>query len=101
MIGRLVRHAGPAVKFVYAQQHGMGSSKKLPKEQEMLQMPGRGKLDFGPLVDALRAIEYRGYTEIFMHPVPRGVPILPTAKAITAEINRSRGYLEAIVTESP
>jgi hypothetical protein len=28
-----------------------------------------------------------------MHPVPRGVPILDTASAVTAEINRGRAYL--------
>jgi hypothetical protein len=46
------------------------------------------------LLAALKRIEYRGWTEIFMHPVPRGVPILSTAKAVTEEINRARAYLE-------
>ena len=77
----------------YAWQHGMGCHVKLPKEQELLQMPGRGKLDFTPLVAALRDIKYAGWTEIFMHPVPRGIPILDSTKAVTAEINRSRKYL--------
>ncbi len=95
MLAKLIEQVGPAVKFFYAQQHGMGSSKKLPKEQEMLQMPGRGKLDFRPIMEALRHIDYRGYVEIFMHPVPRGVPILPTADQITAEIVRSRRYLQS------
>ena len=27
-------------------------------------------------------------------PVPRGIPILPTATACTAEINRARTYLD-------
>jgi sugar phosphate isomerase/epimerase len=56
-------------------------------------MPGRGPLDFGPLLQALRDIRYQGWTEIFMHPVPRGIPILETAAQVTAEINRSREYL--------
>ncbi len=72
----------------------MGCMKKLPKEQELLQMPGRGKLDFVPIVGALKKINYNGWTSIFMHPVPRGIPILPTAREVTAEINRSRLYLE-------
>lgn len=67
---------------------------KLPKEQELLQMLGRGDLDFTPLVDALRQIKYPGPTEISMHPVPRGVPILATPEAVTAELNRARKYLE-------
>ena len=77
----------------YAWQHGMGCHKKLPKEQELLQMPGRGKLDFTPILSALRDIKYDGWTEIFMHPVPRGIPVLETTDAITVEINRSRQYL--------
>lgn len=70
--------------------------KKLPKEQELLQMPGRGKLNFAPIVEALRKIRYEGFVEIFMHPVPRGIPILPTAKEVTAEINRARKYLQSL-----
>lgn len=93
-IAGIVRDLGPAVKFFYAQQHGMGSKEKLPKEQELLQMPGRGPLDFTPILAALKEIGFRGYTEIFMHPVPRGIPILETATAITAEILRARDYLE-------
>ena len=70
--------------------------KKLPKEQELLQMPGRGDLDFAPLIKALSDINYHGWTEIFMHPVPRGVPILETTKEVTAEINSARDYLESL-----
>ena len=72
----------------------MGCHKKLPKEQELLQMPGRGDLDFTPIVRALKQINYTGYTSIFMHPVPRGIPILPSAAETTTEINRGRTYLE-------
>jgi len=93
----LIKDLGPTIKLFYAWQHGMGCMKKLPKEQELLQLPGRGDLDFAPLVDALKAINYDGWTEIFMHPVPRGVPILETTDAVTAEINRSRAYLEQLM----
>lgn len=71
--------------------------KKLPKAQELLQMPGRGELDFAPLLQALSDIRYDGWTEIFMHPVPRGIPILPTTSAVTQEINKSRQYLEELL----
>jgi len=94
LIGRIAADLGPRVKFFYAQQHGMGSSKKLPKQQELLQMPGRGPLDFTPILAALKKNKYQGYTEIFMHPVPRGIPILGSTTAITTEINRSRRYLD-------
>ncbi len=93
-LAELIRELGGRIKMFYAWQHGMGCMTKLPKEQELLQMPGRGKLDFAPLLRALRNISYAGFTEIFMHPVPRGVPILETTGAVTDEINRSRRYLE-------
>jgi sugar phosphate isomerase/epimerase len=93
-IARVITDLGPALVFFQAWQHGMGSAVKLPKEQELLQMPGRGPLDFTPLLAALKKINYQGFTEIFMHPVPRGIPILETTEAVTAEINRARDYLE-------
>ena len=72
----------------------MGCMTKLPKEQELLQMPGRGSLDFAPILRALKKIDYDGWTEIFMHPVPRGIPILETTAAVSEEINRARRYLD-------
>jgi sugar phosphate isomerase/epimerase len=97
LIATLARDLGPRMKFVYAQQDGKGSKEKLPKEVELLQMPGRGPLDFGPLMRELAAQRFAGPVEIFMHPVPRGVPILDTVPAITAEVNRARAYLEKLV----
>jgi len=90
----LIRTLGDSIAMFYAWQHGMGCMKKLPKEQELLQMPGRGDLDFAPLLTALSEIKYAGWTEIFMHPVPRGIPILEPTSAVTQEINRARDYLE-------
>jgi len=97
LIASLARDLGPRLKFVYAQQHGKGSRKKLPKPDELLQLPGRGPLDFGPLMRQLAEMQFDGPIEIFMHPVPRGVPILDTVPAITAEINRSRAYLNRLL----
>ncbi|HAW29036.1 MAG TPA: xylose isomerase, partial [Planctomycetaceae bacterium] len=94
MIGKLITDLDDRLLHFQAWQHGMGCTKKLPKEQELLQLPGRGDLNFVPLLAALKKINYQGRTEIFMHPVPRGIPILPTAEQVTAEINRSREYLE-------
>ncbi len=93
MISDLIGQLGDRIAVFYAWQHGMGCMKKLPKEQELLQMPGRGTLRFGPILDALAKIEYQGWTEIFMHPVPRGIPIHEATADVTAEINRSRDYL--------
>jgi sugar phosphate isomerase/epimerase len=99
LVAQLIQDLGPRLVHFYAWQHGDGCDRKLPKERELTQLPGRGPLDFTPIVHALRAINYRGWTEVFMHPVPRGIPILPTAGAVTAEINRARRYLEACLSK--
>jgi sugar phosphate isomerase/epimerase len=93
MLSDLIRALKGGIEVFYAWQHGMGCHVKLPKEQELLQMPGRGELDFAPLVEALAETNYDRWTEIFMHPVPRGIPILEPTAAVTEEINRSRTYL--------
>ncbi len=93
LVATIARDLGPKLKFVYAQQHGKGSKEKLPKEDELLQIPGRGPFDFGPLMRELAAIRFTGPVEIFMHPVPRGVPILESIAEITAEVNLARDHL--------
>ena len=95
LIAGLIRDLGERMVMFYAWQHGKGSG-KLTKEDELLQMPGRGALGFGPAMKALKEKGYKGFVSIFMHPYPRGVPILPTAGEVTAEINRARQYLEAL-----
>jgi len=92
-LATLIRDLGDSIAMFYAWQHGDGCMTRLPKEQELLQLPGRGPLDFAPLLKALSDINYQGWTEVFMHPVPRGIPILETADEVTREINRSREYL--------
>jgi sugar phosphate isomerase/epimerase len=97
LLANLIRTLDDSIAMFYAWQHGMGCMTKLPKEQELLQMPGRGDLDFAPLLKALTDIKYTGWTEIFMHPVPRGIPILETTAKVTTEINRGRTYLDDLL----
>ncbi|MDP6777308.1 MAG: TIM barrel protein, partial [Candidatus Latescibacteria bacterium] len=82
-VSSLIGNLGDGLALFYAWQHGMGCQEKLPKEQELLQLPGRGDLDFSSILAALKRIGYTGWTEIFMHPVPRGIPILDTAAEVT------------------
>ena len=96
LVAQLIEDLGPGLALFYAWQHGMGCHEKLPKEQELMQMPGRGTLDFEPILSALKEINYTGWTEIFMHPVPRGIPILDTSSDVTHEINRARHYLDQL-----
>jgi len=100
LIAKLINDLGDRLVLFYAWQHGMGCHTKLPKAQELLQMPGRGSLDFVPIVKALKDINYQGWTEIFMHPVPRGIAIHESVEQVTAEINRSRRYLESCLQEA-
>jgi sugar phosphate isomerase/epimerase len=94
VIAQLIRDLGPRLVHFQAWEHGDGCMQKLPKEQELKQLPHRGPLDWTPLLAALKDIDYPGRTQIFMHPVPRGIPILPTTDEVTAEINAARAHLE-------
>lgn len=97
----LIRELGARqIPFMYFQEHSEGIAQKVAKEIELRQLPGfGGPLDYRPIVRALADIRYAGYVEIFMHPTPRGIPILPTVAEITAAINRSRAYVEKCLRE--
>jgi sugar phosphate isomerase/epimerase len=101
-IPALLRDLGSKqIPFMYFQEHSDGIFAKASKEVEMQQMPGfGGGLDYKLIVKALRDIDFRGYAEIFMHPTPRGIPILPTVEEITAAINKSRSYVERCLTQT-
>ena len=99
-IGGLIRDLGSRLVHFQAWEHGMGCMTKLPKEQELLQLPHRGPLDWRPILAALKEIDYAGRTEIFMHPVPRGIPILETREQVTAELNAARQYLDEALSGS-
>ena len=94
LITGLIKELGSKLVHFYAWQHGKGAVQKLPKKEEMFQMPGYGPMDFVRIVAALREIDYPGWTSIFMHPVPRGIPILPEVQQVTEAVNKSRRYLE-------
>jgi sugar phosphate isomerase/epimerase len=97
LLSELIRHIDQKMTLFYAWEHGKGCTKPMPKEEELQQMPGRGPLDWKPLLDALKAVNFTGPTEVFMHPTPRGIPILPTAAETTAEIVRAKEYLDRLV----
>jgi len=97
----LIRALGKTnMPFIYFQEHGIGSTKKVSKEIELEQLPGRGKTDYVPILQALRDIDFSGVAEIFMHPTPRGVPMLESATAITDTINESRKYIDRCLAKT-
>lgn len=97
-IGGLIRELDSRLVHIQAWEYGMGCMTQLPKEQELLQLPHRGPMDWTPILAALMGIRYAGRVEVFMHPTPRGIPILETPALVTAEINKAREYLEACLT---
>lgn len=101
-IPALLRDLGARnLPFVYFQEHSEGIFKKASKEVELQQLPGfGGGLDYRPVVKALRDIRFDGLVEIFMHPTPRGIPILPTTAEVTAAVNKSRAYVEKCLRET-
>lgn len=94
LIADVIGTLGDRLVHFYAWQHGKGCMRKMPREDEHLQMPGRGPLDFVPILAALKKIDYQGWTCVFMHPTPRGIPIMDTAAEVTQEILRAQQYLQ-------
>jgi sugar phosphate isomerase/epimerase len=93
-IARLIEQLGERLVHFQAWEFGKGFiGAALPRDEQMLQLPHRGPLDWRPIVAALRKIHYAGRTEVFMHPTPRGIPIRETTAEVTAEINAAREYL--------
>ena len=98
LIPKLIKELGNEnIPFIYFQEYGIGSKKTVEKKIELEQMPGKGTLDYVPIVKALREIAFTGVAELFMHPTPRGLPVLETAKEITDLINESRHYIDRCV----
>jgi methionine-R-sulfoxide reductase len=99
LLADLIRSLGDSIAVFYAWQHGLGAVDSISPSQQRLQLPGRGDLDFRPVLAALRDIDYQGWTEIFMHPGKRGTPIMESTPAVTDQIIRSRDYLEQCLAE--
>jgi len=100
-IPALIRDLGDDhLAFVYFQEHSKGIYENVPKEIELQQLPGfGGGLDYVPIIGALKDVGFTGLVEIFMHPVPRGIPILPTISEIRTVLLRARSYVDACLAE--
>lgn len=98
----LIRDLGAAhLPHVYFQEESPARHRQMAKEIELQQLPGfGGGLDYQPLVQALRDIRFNGWVEIFMHPTPRGVPILPTIPEIRVVMRKARAYIDDCVAKT-
>ena len=99
LIARLIEDIGPKMVHFYAWQHGDGCIAGLTKQEELKQLPGNGPLDFRPILAAMKKTKYQGGTEIFMHPTPRGIPIMKDLEGSSQVINRARDYLAKCLAE--
>ena len=95
-IAALIQDVGPKLHVFYAWERGNEFLRKVPTGRELEQLPGRGSLDFRPLVAALDAVDFDGWTSIFMHPVPRGIPAAGSVQATTEAIAAARRHLESL-----
>lgn len=93
LLGRLTDDVAPKIFYYYAWQYGDGSGDLAPSRQKQ-QLPGVGPLDFKPMLAALKKHQFSGYTSIFMHPTPRGSPLQSEVKLVTAELDKSRAFLD-------
>ena len=96
-IAQLIKNADKRLAMFYGWQFGEGFMTKMPREKEMLQMPGLGPLDFRPIIKAMAEINYTGWTEIMMHPTPRGIPIASSTHEVTQAISTAQRYLRNCV----
>lgn len=94
---QLFRDVCHQVPFFYAQEYHKSAYEKSEKEEELKQLPGLGKLNYASILAVMRELRFEGLIEVMMHPMPRGVPILPTAKEVAAEIDKASLYLEGLV----
>lgn len=95
-IASLIADIGPKLHIFYGWERGNEFLRKQPTGRELEQLPGRGPLDFGPIVDALAAAAFDGWTSIFMHPIPRGIPAAGTVDETTTAIIDARTHLESL-----
>jgi len=99
LLADLIRHCGAKLALFYVWQHGKGCMAAQPKEDELQQLPGRGPLDFRPLLTALSEVKFDGYTEIFMHPFPRGIPIVENVQQSAVEIRKAKDHLDKCLVD--
>ena len=95
-VATLVRDLGSKLAVFYAWERGNEFLRKQPTGRELEQLPGRGTFDFGPVVDALAGIDFHGWTSVFMHPIPRGIPAAGSVRETTDEIAAAMQHLRQL-----
>jgi sugar phosphate isomerase/epimerase len=92
VLGDLIREVGRKIAHIYLWQKA--SAPKGAKAEPIHQLPGFGTLDFVPVIAALKAANYTGWSEVFMHGKVAG-----TLEEITAVVTRSRKHIDECVAK--
>lgn len=99
VLAGLIRDVGPKLAHIYAWQRP-GKPKKGEKRDPLPALPGHGGMDFTPIVAALKATGFKGWTEIFTHAHKFSGAMCATTDAVTQQVIGSRKYLEACLAKA-
>jgi len=94
MLGGLLKDIGPKLAHIYAWQQPQ------KKDDPLAELPGHGGMDFTPILAALKAIGFAGWTEIFTHAHQHNGAMCASTDAVTQEVVRSRQYLEGCLAKA-
>jgi len=97
MQGGLLREIGHKVAQIYMWQQ---PANRKTTEAALPAMPGPGGMDFTPIVAALKAVRFAGWSEIFTHAHKHDGAACATADGVTQEVLKSRAYLEACLAKA-
>lgn len=99
VLAGLIKDMGPKLAHLYAWQLP-AKAKEGEKPDDLPELPGHGGMDFTPIVAALKAIGFKGWTEIFTHAHKHNGAMAATTDAVTQEVVRCRQYLEACLAKA-
>jgi len=93
----LLREIGPKLAHIYLWQK---PANRKQTGAALPAMPGPGGMDFTPIVGALKAIRFAGWSEIFTHAHTHNGAACATTAGVTQEVLKSRAYLEACLAKA-
>ena len=91
-LGGLLKEIGPKLAHIYLWQR---PTKEQKAADPLAELPGRGGMDFTPILAALKAIGFKGWSEIFTHAHVHNGAMAATTDGVTQEVVTSRQYLES------
>jgi len=93
----LLREIGPKLAHIYLWQRP-GNRKKTGAALPAL--PGPGGMDFVPILAALKAIRFAGWSEIFTHAHKFDGAMCETTAKVTRQVAETRAYIEACLAKA-